>query len=167
MSAGTAFLTVGEDLIHDLVPWNANWRAADDPYARFVGGPLTLADSASRFDTSMAWHLWIGAAASLGLINQWRCSGVLDAVLDKTAELADRLAVSRADGLEHHCSAGGRHGCRSEGSRRETRQAGVHTTAVRLSCHAYTTPEDIDRAVEVLAPLALTARGQHRTTTTS
>ena len=56
---GTAFLTVGEDLIHDLVPWNANWRAADDPYARFVGGPLTLADSASRFDTSMAWHLWI------------------------------------------------------------------------------------------------------------
>jgi selenocysteine lyase/cysteine desulfurase len=158
---GTAFLTVRDDRIDELVPWNANWRAADDPYGRYVGGPLTLAHTAARFDPSMAWHLWIGAAVSLGLIRDWQRDGVLDGVRAMTAALADRLelpptgssivAVPVEDMDEAREALG-----------RARIKAGVHTTAVRLSCHVYTTPGDIDRAVEVLAPLVRTGDGHDR-----
>jgi selenocysteine lyase/cysteine desulfurase len=157
---GTAFLTVRDDRIPELRPWNANWRAADDPYARYVGGPLTLADTAARFDTSMAWHLWVGAAASLGLIDQWRRNGVLDAVLGTTAELADRLGVAPTGSSIVAVPVADMDAAREALARKRVK-AGVHTTAVRLSCHAYTTPEDIDRAVDVLAPFALSTRPEH------
>jgi selenocysteine lyase/cysteine desulfurase len=152
---GTAFLTVRDDRLDELVPWNANWRAADDPYGRYVGGPLTLAHAAARFDTSMAWHLWIGASASLGLIRQWRREGALDAVLDRTADLATRLGLPPTGSSIVSVPVTDMERAR-EALDRGLVKAGVHTAAVRLSCHVYTTPDDIDRAVRVLAPLAVT-----------
>jgi selenocysteine lyase/cysteine desulfurase len=149
---GTAFLTVREDRIAELVPWNANWRAADDPYGRYVGGPLTLADTAARFDPSMAWHLWIGAAASLGLIDEWRRTGVLDGVRATASALAEHLGVTPTGSSIVAVPVADMDAARAALERARIK-AGVHTTAVRLSCHVYTTPEDIDRAVEVLSPL--------------
>jgi selenocysteine lyase/cysteine desulfurase len=149
---GTAFLTVRDDLVDALAPWNANWRAADDPYGRYVGGPLTLAASAARFDTSMAWHLWVGAAISLGLIDEWRADGTLAAVPATTAELAVRLGVAPTGSSIVAVPVTDMDRARQELARHRVK-AGVHTAAVRLACHVYTTPEDIDRAVHVLAPL--------------
>jgi selenocysteine lyase/cysteine desulfurase len=155
---GTAFLTVRPDRIAELVPWNANWRAADDPYGRYVGGPLTLADSAARFDPSMAWHLWIGAAASLGLLRQWRRDGLLDGVRAMADDLARRLGLSPTGSsiVAVPVSDMGEARTALEGARIK---AGVHTTMVRLSCHVYTTPADVDRAVEVLSPLVRSEDG--------
>ena len=51
---GTAFLYVRPDRVDDLLPSYANWHGAPDPWTRFFGGPLTLADGASRFDVSLA-----------------------------------------------------------------------------------------------------------------
>ena len=155
---GTAFLTVRDDRIDDLVPWNANWRAADEPYGRYVGGPLTLAHSAARFDTSMAWHLWIGAAVSLGLIDEWRGDGVLDAVLERTSDLAAQLGLAPTGSSIVSVPVSDMDLARTALERGRVK-AGVHTAAVRLSCHVYTTPDDVDRAVQVLAPLARTASG--------
>lgn len=153
---GTAFLTVREDRIAELVPWNANWRAADDPYGRYVGGPLTLATTAARFDPSMAWHLWIGASASLGLIAEWRRVGALEGVLATAAELAERLGLSPTGSSIVAVPVDDMDVARAALEQARVK-AGVHTAAVRLSCHVYTTPHDIDRAVEVLAPLVCTA----------
>jgi selenocysteine lyase/cysteine desulfurase len=149
---GTAFLTVREDRIDEPVPWNANWRAADDPYGRYVGGPLTLAHSAARFDVSMAWHLWIGAASSLDLIHRWRGVGVLDAVLERAAELANRLGLTATGSSIVSVPVTDMSVARTQLERHRIK-AGVHTAAVRLACHVYTTPDDIDRAVRALEPL--------------
>jgi selenocysteine lyase/cysteine desulfurase len=149
---GTAFLIVRDDRIDELVPWNANWRAADDPYGRFVGGPLALADSAARFDVSMAWHLWIGAAASLDLVQRWRRAGVLDTVVGRAAELANRLGLTPTGSSIVSVPVTDMSVARTELERHRIK-AGVHTTAVRLSCHVYTTPDDLDRAVRALEPL--------------
>ena len=151
---GTAFLTVRADRIDELVPWNANWRAADDPYGRYVGGPLTLADSAARFDVSMAWHLWIGAASSLDLIHRWRRVGVLDTVIDRAAELANRLGLTPTGSSIVSVPVTDMSVARTELERHRIK-AGVHTAAVRLSCHVYTTPDDVDRAVRVREPLVI------------
>ena len=154
---GTAFMTVRADRLAEPVAWNANWRAADEPYGRYVGGPLTLADSAARFDTSMAWHLWIGAAASLASIDEWRRDGSLDAVLDRAGELASRLGLAATGSSIVSVPVSDMAVARAELERHRVK-AGVHTAAVRLSCHVYTSSDDVERAVEVLAPLALTAR---------
>ena len=152
---GTAFLTVRHDRIGEPVAWNANWRAGDDPYGRYVGGPLTLADSAARFDISMAWHLWIGAAASLELIHDWSSDGALAAVLDRAADLAARLGLPASGSSIVSVPVHDMSVARAALERHQVK-AGVHTAAVRLSCHVYTTDDDIDRAVDVLAPLTLT-----------
>jgi selenocysteine lyase/cysteine desulfurase len=149
---GTAFLTVRDDRITELVPWNANWRAADDPYGRYVGGPLTLADTAARFDPSMAWHLWIGAATSLGLLADWRRAGLLDGVCTAAADLSRRLGLAPTGSSIVAVPVADMDVARAALERARIK-AGVHTTAVRLSCHVYTTSDDIDRAVEVLLPL--------------
>jgi selenocysteine lyase/cysteine desulfurase len=149
---GTAFLTVRDDRLDELVPWNANWRSADDPYGRYVGGPLSLSESAARFDPSMAWHLWIGAAASLDLIDAWRRSGGLDSVRDRTTTLAERLGLAPTGSSIVAAPVRDMAEARTALDRARIK-AGVHTTAVRLSCHVYTRDADIDRAVDVLAPL--------------
>lgn len=149
---GTAFLTVRDDRIDEPVPWNANWRAADDPYGRYVGGPLTLAEGAARFDPSIAWHLWIGAAVSLGLIDQWRTAGLLGAVRHLSTTLAEHLGQPPTGSSIVSVPVADMDTARAALDRARIK-AGVHTTAVRLSCHVYTTGDDIDRAVEVLAPL--------------
>ena len=155
---GTAFLTIRDDRIDELVPWNANWRAADEPYGRYVGGTLTLAHSAARFDTSMAWHLWIGAAVSLALIGEWRRDGLLDTVRDRAAELATRLGLTPTGSSIVSVPVTDMAEARAA-LEREHVKAGVHTAAVRLSCHVYTSADEIDRAVRVLTRLAPTAPG--------
>ena len=155
---GTAFLTVRDDRMDEPVAWNANWRAADDPYGRYVGGPLTLAGSAARFDTSMAWHLWIGAAVSLELIDQWGRDGVLRSVLGRAADLASRLGLAGTGSSIVSVPVYDMAAARAALERHRVK-AGVHTAAVRLSCHVYTTDDDIDRAVQVLAPLTVTTNG--------
>ncbi len=148
---GTAFMTVRADRLDELLSWNANWRASNDPYGRYVGGPLTLADTAARFDPSVAWHTWIGAAVSLGLISEWRRDGHLDAVRDQAAQLAERLGLAPSGSSIVAVPVDDMDSARAALSAAKIK-AGVHTTAVRLSCHVYTTAADIDRAVEVLTP---------------
>jgi selenocysteine lyase/cysteine desulfurase len=100
----------------------------------------------------MAWHLWVGAAISLGLIDEWRADGTLAAVPATTAELAVRLGVAPTGSSIVAVPVTDMDRARQELARHRVK-AGVHTAAVRLACHVYTTPEDIDRAVHVLAPL--------------
>lgn len=147
---GTAFFMVHEDRQEGLIPWNANWRAADDPYGRYIGGPLTLADSAARFDISMAWHLWVGAAESLTLLDTWKADGTLARPLATAAALADLtgvewtgstlvcVPVADVDAARTALRAGGV-------------KAGGVRGAIRFSTHVYTTLRDIERAAAVIS----------------
>ncbi|MDA8018841.1 MAG: aminotransferase class V-fold PLP-dependent enzyme [Thermoanaerobaculia bacterium] len=62
---GTAWFYVHPDLHHEPWPVTASWRGGDDPYGRFYGVELGLADDAARFDVGLAWHPWVGARHSL------------------------------------------------------------------------------------------------------
>ncbi len=150
---GTAYLAVRRDRWDELEPRNANWRAADEPFGRYFGGPLTLATDARRFDVSRAWFPWIGAATSLRLLVEWRDAGAFDAVRDLARGLADRLGVPWYGGsLVCAPLADG------ESARVALKAAGVRAsvrgTAIRFAVHVYNTEADLDRAAEAIAPFA-------------
>ena len=88
---GTAYLYVRRDHWDELEPRNANWRAADLPFVRYFGGPLTLAPDARRFDVSRGWFPWVGATAALRLLVEWKAAGAFGGVLDLAEGLAKRL----------------------------------------------------------------------------
>ena len=153
---GTAYFYARRDRWDGLEPRNANWRAADLPFGRYFGGPLTLAPDARRFDVSRAWFPWIGATASLRLLNEWKAAGAFAGVLDLAEGLAKRLAVPWYGGslvcapLEDGESA--RAALQAAGVR-----ASVRGTAIRFAVHVYNTEEDLDRAADAIAPF--TGRG--------
>lgn len=148
---GTGYLYVRRDRWDDLEPLNANWRSADQPYARYFGGPLTLAPDARRFDVSRAWFPWVGATTSLRLLVEWKATGAFGAVRDLAESLASRLDVPWYGG-SLVCAplpdAQAAQAALAEAGIRAT----VRGTAVRFAVHVYTTEADIDRATEAIAP---------------
>jgi selenocysteine lyase/cysteine desulfurase len=148
---GVAFLYVRRDRWTDLQPLNANWRSADEPYARYFGGPLTLADDARMFDVSRGWFPWYGAIESLRLLAGWRAAGVLDRVPDLAARLAERVGVPWGGAslvsvpIADAAAAGA--ALRSAGVR-----AAVRGTGIRFAVHVYNDDADIARAAEVIEP---------------
>lgn len=148
---GTAYLYVHPDRWADLEPRNANWRAADLPFGRYFGGPLTLAPDARRFDVSRGWFPWLGATESLRLLTEWQATGAFATVLALAEGLADRLGVPWYGGslvcapLDDGESA--RSALHGAGVR-----ASVRGTAIRFAVHVYNTEKDLDRAAEAIAP---------------
>jgi selenocysteine lyase/cysteine desulfurase len=147
---GVAFLSVAPQHWDTVPAWLANWRSTSHPYAVAYGGPLDQAPGAARFDVSLAWHAWAGAAVSLELLVQWQNDGLLQEPLVLARRLAEQLdlpeplgsivsvPVDDADGLRDSLADKGI-------------KAAVRAGSVRLSTHVYNTPKDIDAAVSALA----------------
>lgn len=150
---GTAYLYVREDHWDELEPRNANWRAADLPFGRYFGGPLTLAPDARRFDVSRGWFPWIGAATSLQLLTEWQAAGAFETVRGLAKGLASRLEVPW-HGASLVCAP------LEDGERARTAlqaagvKASVRGTAIRFAVHVYNTEADLDRAAEAIAPFS-------------
>ena len=148
---GTGYLYVRRDHWDELEPRNANWRAADLPYVRYFGGPLTLAPDARRFDVSRGWFPWIGATESLRLLAEWQATGAFEAVRGMAEGLAGRLGVPWYGGslvcAQLADGEAARAACAAAGVK-----ASVRGTAVRFSVHVYNTEADLDRAAEAIAP---------------
>lgn len=148
---GTAYLYVRRDRWDSLEARNANWRAADLPYGRYFGGPLTLAPDARRFDVSRGWFAWLGAAISVRLLAEWKDAGAVTAVRAMAEGLAGRLDVPWY-GSSLVCAplADG------EAARVALAAAGVRAsvrgTAIRFAVHVYNTEVDLDRAAEAIGP---------------
>jgi selenocysteine lyase/cysteine desulfurase len=151
---GVALMYVGPEARSEIEPLVANWRAADEPYGRYFGGPLTLAGSAARYDVSLAWIAWVGAVESLGLLVEWRRTGAFERVRAQSRRLADGLGLAPpASTLV--CSP-----IRDARAAREAlRGAGVRGAvrgdAIRLAPHVYSRDADIDTAVLALAPFVV------------
>ena len=147
---GVAFLYVARDHWDDLAPWLANWRSTPDPYGQYYGGSLSLAATAARFDVSLAWLPWAGAAESLKLLVDWQREGLLLDVVGLARRLTDQLGlptpvgsvvsvpVQDAEAVRGALEAAGI-------------KAAVRAGSVRLSPHVYNTAAEIDRAASALA----------------
>lgn len=149
---GVAFMIIRSDRIGHIAPILSNWRAADQPYGRFFGGPLTLAPGAARFDVSLAWFPWLGAAESLELLVTWQAAGALKDPLRLAQDLATGLGLSWG-GSTLVCApiedaAATRAALAASGIR-----AAFRGTRLRLSTHVYNDDADVERAIEALAPV--------------
>lgn len=154
---GVAFLVVGPDRRDEVVPWHANWRAADDPYGRYFGGPLTLGSDGSGFDVSLAWFPWVGAVRSLRLLVEWADIGLLSEPPRLAAELADAVGVEWG-GASLVCVPTEHPGAIRTALDMEGVKAAVVGGSVRMSTHVYNDSEDVERAARVVSRMLSAAR---------
>jgi selenocysteine lyase/cysteine desulfurase len=147
---GVAFLYVARKQWDQVPPLLANWRSTSNPYGDYYGGGLDSAPNAARFDVSLAWFSWAGAAVSLGLLADWQRLGVLRHPVDLARRLAGHLGLPEPAGSVLSVPVDD-----AESVRTHLAGAGIKTAvragSVRLSPHVYNTAEQIDRAAEALA----------------
>ena len=147
---GTAFLTVREEYMDELIPHNANWYAGENPWTSIYGSPLRLAPDARRFDVSPAWHSWIGAAAAMSLITEVG----LPTLHRHAVRLSDRFCagVGIAPVGSAIVSLAVVDGA-AEALRDARIAASMRAGRLRLAFHVSTSEDDVDAAVDVLRPL--------------
>jgi selenocysteine lyase/cysteine desulfurase len=147
---GVAFLYVAQERWDEIAPWLANWRSTSNPYDQYYGGPLSLAATAARFDVSLAWLPWAGAAESLKLLVDWQRDGLLQQVVGLAKRLTDHLGLPAPGGVVVGVPVEDAEAVRAELATAGIKAA-VRAGSVRLSPHVYNTEEQIDRAASALA----------------
>ncbi len=144
---GTAFMAIRPERMNAVVPHAAGWYAGEDPLQTFFGGPLRLAESARRLDTSPAWFMWVGTADALAVIER---IGV-DAIHAHDLVLANRFRAGL--GLEPSDSA--IVFCDIENAAEKLERVGIRAAVrggrLRTSWHVYNTAEDVDRTLDALS----------------
>lgn len=149
---GVAFLYVREDLWSEPLSVTASWRGGDDPYGRYYGSPLALAEDAARFDVSLAWHAWVGARASLEVLCRWDDTTRFQMAREPVLRLADAAGLEPPESsiLSVPVKDGQRAGeaLSAAGIKTSVRAGG----AVRVSSHFYNSPDDGELVADVLRP---------------
>ncbi|WP_150308605.1 aminotransferase class V-fold PLP-dependent enzyme [Planctomonas psychrotolerans] len=146
---GTAFFTVQDSLLDDLIPHNANWYAGEHPWSSIYGTPLRLAADARRLDVSPAWHSWVGAAPSMAMLQ----TVGTDRLHRHAVGLSDRFCA--AVGIPATGSAIVSLGVADTAvpAILEARiSAAMRAGRLRLAFHVSTSEEDVDIAAETLRP---------------
>jgi selenocysteine lyase/cysteine desulfurase len=143
---GTAFLTVSERLLEDVVPHSAGWFAGEDVHTSYFGPPLRVASSARRLDVSPAWFCWVGTAPALELIQE---IGV-PAIHAHDLALANRFRAGL--GLEPSDSAIVSVDVPDAAERlgRAGIVAAMRGGRLRTSWHVYNDERDVDQVLKVL-----------------
>ncbi|WP_226345391.1 aminotransferase class V-fold PLP-dependent enzyme [Agilicoccus flavus] len=153
---GAAFLTVRPDRLDGIVPHAANWYAGGDVWSSIYGGPLRLADTARRFDVSPAWPAWVGARPSLELLEGVGVRAVGAHSIALADAFRDAVGVRQGRGGSPIVSVPLAPGVAPEqvaaALARHRITAAMRAGRLRLSFHLPNTPDDVGRAVELLAP---------------
>ena len=139
-------MAIRPERMDTVVPHAAGWYAGEDPLQTFFGGPLRLAATARRLDTSPAWFMWVATAAALGVIEQVG----IDAIHRHDVALANRFRA----GLELEPSNSAIVFCDIEGAADKLERAGIRAAVrggrLRTSWHVYNTQADVDRTLDQL-----------------
>jgi selenocysteine lyase/cysteine desulfurase len=148
---GVAFLGVSSSQFNDTVPIAASWRAARAPYDFYYGPELSdLALTAARYDVSLAWHSWLGAAKSLAFLGSIPARARRDWCVDLANDLADRLGArpsgSSILALPVRDAAAARAQLGAEGI-----VASGRGQLVRLSFHLYNDARDVAAVARLLS----------------
>lgn len=148
---GTAFLYVRRDRLAAIEPTHANWRGAADPWTTYFGGPLRLADDASRLDVSLAWLPWVATTRSVELLAGWQRDGTLAEPLRLAGALA-RAVGQEPTGSSLVCVPV-RDPERVRAALAEGRiKAAVRGDGIRFSLHLWNDDADVTRAADAIGP---------------
>jgi selenocysteine lyase/cysteine desulfurase len=143
---GTAFLTVSDRLLSDIVPHSAGWYAGEDVHASYFGPPLRLATDARRLDVSPAWFSWVGTQPALELIEQIG----LDAIHQHDVALANRFRAGLGLPSSDSAIASVDVPDAAERLRRAGIIGAIRGGRLRTSWHIYNDHDDVDRVLEAL-----------------
>ena len=150
---GVAFLYLRRDLPTEPFPFAASWHAAPREVVEagaYYGSPLVLDRGRRRFDTSLAWHAWVGALPSLRTIRS--VPAHLRQELARTAvrRLAAELELDEPGSSILSVAV---HDPRRVSERLADARirASVRAGRVRISSHLYNRAEDGSRAAVVLS----------------
>jgi selenocysteine lyase/cysteine desulfurase len=144
---GTAFMYLDPALAERVVPHSAGWFAGEDVLDTNFGGPLRLADSARRFDTSPAWFSWVATAPALELINRIGVEAIHEHDLRLANRFRDGLGLPAGDSAIVMADVAGA----AEAFERAGIMAAVRLGRLRASFHVYNTDADVDAALDALA----------------
>lgn len=143
---GSAFAVIRPEVAERITPLAANWYAGRDVHDSYYGPPLRLAEDARRFDISPAWFSWVGTAPALELIE---AIGI-PAIHEHDVALANRFRA----GLDLPPGDSAITLVEVPDAERKLAAAGVRAAtragSVRASFHAYSTEDDVDRALAAL-----------------
>ncbi len=145
---GAAFAAFSPRALDEITPLTAGWYSGADPWASCYGPDLHLAEDASRFDVSPAWHAWAGAEAALGFAASLDADEVRAHAVGLANAFRERIGMSPsdsaivtwpdADGTE--LAALGAAGITASG------RAG----RARVAFHLWNDDEDVDHAATTL-----------------
>ncbi|MEO1366702.1 MAG: aminotransferase class V-fold PLP-dependent enzyme [Acidobacteriota bacterium] len=148
---GVSFLWLRPELNDTLAPLTASWRGGDDPFARFYGSPLALADDAARFHVSLAWHPFVGARASLEVL-----TALDDRARFERARAAARVLTEQLDLPDSGSSIVSVPVTDSGAAGLALEKAGVRVSvragAIRVAPHFYNRIDQAARTAELLRP---------------
>ncbi|MEO1086612.1 MAG: aminotransferase class V-fold PLP-dependent enzyme [Acidobacteriota bacterium] len=148
---GVSFLWLRPELNETLAPLTASWRGGDDPFGRYYGSPLALAQDAARFHVSLAWHPWVGARASLEVLTaldnhaRFERARAAARVLTERLELPDSGSSIVSVPVEDSRAAG-------QALERAGVRASVRAGGIRLSPHFYNRVDQAEWTAELLRP---------------
>jgi selenocysteine lyase/cysteine desulfurase len=150
---GVAFMRTDPSLWQALAPFNASWRSTRSPYTSFYGGTLAeLADDASRFDVSLAWHPWVGARESLRFLTSVQRSQIQAHTVDLASRLAEKFGLRPTGSSIVGIPTNGMLEDAKEILRRASIAASFPAGQIRLSFHVYNDESDLDYIADVLSP---------------
>ena len=159
---GVAFLGVSSGHLADPVPLAASWRAARQPYDFYYGPELAdLAPTAARFDVSLAWHSWLGAAKSLAFLRGIAARSRRDWCVGLADDLADQLGTCPTGSSVLVLPISD-----AAAARRELRAAGIVSSGrgelLRLSFHLYNDADEVATVARLLAKREFTQSARQR-----
>lgn len=151
---GACFLTVRAGAEPTLSPAFAGWYAADDPWESCYGPVARLAPGARRFDARPAYLPFVGAAASLSLIEEIGVPAIHAHDTALAARFRDGLTALGHTPVPGTSAIVAVAGLPATAPARLT-AAGTRFSAragnLRFSFHLHNTPSDVTTALEALA----------------
>ncbi|MFG1808847.1 aminotransferase class V-fold PLP-dependent enzyme [Streptomyces sp. NPDC049040] len=147
---GACFLTIRPGAESTLSPAFTGWYGADDPWASCYGPVAELAPGARRFDARPAYLAYVGAAASLSLIEEIGVPAIHAHDLALADRLRDGFTALGYDPVPGRSAIVAVPAVPQAVHQRLT-EAGVAFSAragnLRFAPHFYNTPADVDLAL--------------------
>lgn len=143
---GASLLVLSPELRSRMRPLAAGWYAGADTHAAYYGPPLRLAADARRFATSPAWFSWVGLNAALEVVEEVGVGAIHEHDVALANRLREGLGLPASDSAVVSAEIAGAEGKLARAGIRASVRAG----RTRLSCHLYTTEQDVDLALEAL-----------------